>query len=410
MIFLQDFSKIALFLLLFASIALVFELLYFRRKKAAQKGSFSPGDNQIAHVEDHTIDESASASGDRRFLRGKTLIIIGALVVLLAIPVSVYLVFQQVNPEKEAAPQTVNAVVGCDQLDIMKNAEAVSSGLQVGDIVSFVGYCYVEGGSNQTTITTLKFTATSPSGTVGPFTYFAFAAPEKNHDNRQYVQATYPNVKLGGSGNYTIQVAAFNGSTQLSTTAFSKTFVVASSSAAGNNLPTPTLIQPTQTQAASASLPSCTSLSAIPFTGPAPLAVSLTGSGGSQGSTVSAFEFTFGDGAVQTVSKNVGASGSASTTHVYQNAGSYTATLKVRDSKGNLSQSKPLCSTQITVVRIGGGTTATASADNLNTKTTKTITPTPTVVKLPEAGISLPMVGFLSAGLVTLTLGLLLAF
>ena len=395
--FLQDFSKIALFLLLFASIALIFEVVYFRRKKSSSTGGPSVSTETIGvQQEEQELDESAS----KPFLRGKTLIIIGALVVLLALPLSVYLVFQPANPEKQAEQQTTSVTV-CDQVDVQKNNQVVSdTSLKVGDTVSFVGYCYTEGASAQNTITTLRFTAITSSGTVGPFAYLAFTAPEKNHDNRQYVQATYPNIQLGSSGTYTLQLVAYNGNTQVSAQTFSKTFTLAGSQIV-NQTPTPT-----QQANANTGLPVCTSLSAIPLTGPSPLAVSFTGSGSSQTNTVSAFEFTFGDSAKQTVSKNVGTSGSVSTTHVYQNAGSYTASLAVQDKNGNMSVPKSLCSTQITVVRIGGNT-ATASGD-LDVAPTKTATPT--LIKLPEAGVSLPMVGFLSAGLVILTFGLLLAF
>lgn len=81
------------------------------------------------------------------------------------------------------------------------------------------------------------------------------------------------------------------------------------------------------TAGGTASLAPTASISATPTFGDAPLNVTLNG-GNSRDSdgSIAAYSWNFGDGST--------ASGSASTSHVYQTAGSYTATLTVTDNSG----------------------------------------------------------------------------
>lgn len=390
-----DISKIAIFLLFFGLVALVFEVFYFRKRRKhevmAQPSSSSPE------------PPPPMQRGSR--IKRRNLVIIGVILIILVLPASIYGVFQQVSLQKEAQiTQPGQVQYACDRIDILRNNVLVEpSSLSVDDAVTLVGYCYQEGPSSPTSINRLRFTVGSPSGTTKAGTYLAFLASDKNTQTRRYFKASYPNVKITQAGTYTLEVSAYDRDTLLTRGPFTKTFRVASASSQPTRASSPTQTQ-IQTQANKS--PVCASLSAIPLTGPAPLTVSLTGSGGDSDGEVVVFEFTFGDGAKQAVNKNVGAQGSVSTSHAYQAGGVYKATLAVRDNSGNLSTTSALCSVQLSVT---SASTATPSA-NLKAQPTKTVTPTPTPITLPQAGISLPMVGFVSAGLLLLTFGLLLAF
>lgn len=323
-----------------------------------------------------------------RIFKKRNLLILITLLILFILPISLYTVFQQVNTEKEAqvAEQTQQVLSGCDQIDMVRN----------GDTVSFVGYCF----TTQGTINKLRFVLKTPSGAFSAVEYLAFADKSKDSEEKHYFKATYPNVKVDAPGKYSLQLWGYTNQTTLTKEAFTKTFTIGSDAATGIT-PTPTPLAQAQSNP-----PLCSSLSAIPLTGPAPLTVSFTGTGSDSNGEIVAFEFTFGDGARQTINKNVGSSGSASTSHAYEGGGSYTATLRVRDNAGNFSEAGALCKVAVSV---SASAVASGSA-NLSAQPTKTPTPTPTPVTLPQAGIEGPMVGFVLGGLLLLTFGLLLAF
>ncbi|PPD33554.1 MAG: PKD domain-containing protein [Methylomonas sp.] len=105
-------------------------------------------------------------------------------------------------------------------------------------------------------------------------------------------------------------------------------------------------------------LPPTASLTATPVIGNSPLTVTLNGSGSkdSDGS-ITAYNWNFGDGTT--------ASGNASTSHVYQTAGTYTATLTVTDNSGlTSSATQTIQATQAPV----------STKLNNNTKVTRKIT------------------------------------
>ncbi|HEX2231866.1 MAG TPA: PQQ-dependent sugar dehydrogenase [Thermoleophilaceae bacterium] len=98
--------------------------------------------------------------------------------------------------------------------------------------------------------------------------------------------------------------------------------------------------------------PPTAQLSASPTTGPVPLAVTLNGGGSSDpdpGDTLT-YLWDFGDGSPATETSE------ATTTHTYENAGSYTARLRVRDNRGAVSDER-------TVVVHAGNTPPTAQIE-----------------------------------------------
>jgi len=182
-------------------------------------------------------------------------------------------------------------------------------------------------------------------------------------------------------------------------------------------------------------LPNCTGLSASPTSGTVPLTVSFTGNGTDRDGKIISFEFTFGDGAKETKEiERVYAKDNESVTvaHTYDKAGSYWASLRVRDNNDEWSGTPDACRVKIEVeAKIGGGPTSTPRPTE-KPGVTRTPTPIPTgtprltatpallpgttatpsatiyTPPVPQAGFDLPTVGAVVGGLLLTTLGLLL--
>lgn len=134
--------------------------------------------------------------------------------------------------------------------------------------------------------------------------------------------------------------------------------------------PTPTpaaTVTPTPTTAANA--PVCSSLTADNTSGTAPLTSNLTVAGSSANSTISKVSFTFGDGQSQDIT-SAGGIGTNSVSvlqaHTYSTAGTYQATATLTDANNLVSAN---CTLAITV--------------NAGTAVVPTATPTPTTTPIP---------------------------
>lgn len=166
----------------------------------------------------------------------------------------------------------------------------------------------------------------------------------------------------------------------------------------GGATPTPTRsLTPTPTGGVSQTqnkAPVCNSLTAAPATGIAPLTVTLTANASDQNNDIVSAAFTFGDGQTQNVDKNIGQSGSIQTTHVYQTAGTISAQATVKDRDGATSTA---CITSITAsLTTGQGTGGIA---------------TPTAVpQIPVTGDISPTLIFSVAGAALVILGTILFF
>ncbi len=73
---------------------------------------------------------------------------------------------------------------------------------------------------------------------------------------------------------------------------------------------------------------SCDDLDAAPTSGTEDLTVAFTGRGANSNGSIDQYEFNFGDGNITSQSSNT-------VSHIYYNSGSYNASLKVKDSRGN---------------------------------------------------------------------------
>lgn len=128
-------------------------------------------------------------------------------------------------------------------------------------------------------------------------------------------------------------------------------------------------------------LPVCTALLANPSkTGAAPFSVLFTGQGNDPdtGGLITKASFTFGDGQTQdaTLGLNV-QSVNTQISHTYSTAGNYTASVAFTDNKGGVSQANSACSQAITVTASGSAT--------LTPTATIAPTATPTLVEKPTA-------------------------
>jgi len=147
--------------------------------------------------------------------------------------------------------------------------------------------------------------------------------------------------------------------------------------------PTPT---PTGTQTSTG--PSCSSLSLNPANnGVAPFTVNLTAIGQDNSSTISKVTFNFGDGTTQDITDSSGIgtnSVSVLQSHVYNNAGSYTATATLTDASGSVSNVGS-CSVTISV--------ASQIANQTTTSTAVTETPVPLAPTGPRDIVTLGSIG-----------------
>lgn len=155
--------------------------------------------------------------------------------------------------------------------------------------------------------------------------------------------------------------------------------------------------------------PVCNSLTASPTQGPAPLTVTLTANASDQNNDIVSALFTFGDGQTQTVDKNIGLSGSIQVSHVYQSAGNVTAQAIVRDRDGATSTA---CTAALTILATGtptptgiGGPQPTATP----TPTGGTATPT-AIPTIPVTGDITPTNILTLAGVALVIIGAVLLF
>jgi len=88
----------------------------------------------------------------------------------------------------------------------------------------------------------------------------------------------------------------------------------------------------------------------------------------SDGSVVSA-DYYFGDGSTGRADKDVGGSGTITTTHRFTRAGTYTVTCRVRDNSGAISDMPSICSTKYTVVAAPTAKPITATSTPMATVT-----------------------------------------
>lgn len=191
-------------------------------------------------------------------------------------------------------------------------------------------------------------------------------------------------ITCSGSGNDTIMLNA-TGQNILSCTQVNQIAVSYSGGGSSTNTPTPT--GSGGTGGSGNTNPTCSSLvTDISTAVGTPLPVSLTCAGSDANGNINAAEFIFGDGTTQVVEKNVGGSGSITTTHTYTTIGSLGASCRVRDNNGVWSSIPDSCKKVISIKpRLSPTPTPTRIVTN---RATGYITPTPTQVVVSMISIT----------------------
>lgn len=161
--------------------------------------------------------------------------------------------------------------------------------------------------------------------------------------------------------------------------------------------------------------PTCTALNVDrTASGSAPFAITFTAAGNDSDGTISKTTFSFGDGGVNDVDKNNGTNGigtnsvNAQISHTYQNPGTFTATAVLTDNQGGVSATTN-CNQAITVTQPDVVPTASASASLTSTTIFVTATPIPdssqanptiippgpgeTILKIGGVGVVLSILG-----------------
>ncbi len=134
---------------------------------------------------------------------------------------------------------------------------------------------------------------------------------------------------------------------------------------------------PTVTPTEAANIPPvCTTLTATPSAGTAPLNVTFTAAGTDDDGQITKFAFNFGDGNLSTVTTDTQtSSNSATAEHTYSNGGTFTASVVLTDDKEGSSTND--CSQIITVA--GPIATPSAGVTETPTATPSADSPTPTL-------------------------------
>lgn len=159
------------------------------------------------------------------------------------------------------------------------------------------------------------------------------------------------------------------GGTPTPTSRVTPTGSISPTQAAGQGIPTPT----GGVGGGNAS-PLCSSLTASPLTGSAPLLVNFTAKGNDQDGTITKATFNFGDGKQQDVTATSNQkSVELKASHSYQTTGTYSATVTFTDNNNGVSLA---CSQSITVTTAGGGTTSTVATPGATTPGATTAVPT----------------------------------
>lgn len=212
---------------------------------------------------------------------------------------------------------------------------------------------------------------------------------------------------LAGTDNAFISVAGEV--TNIST----PTPTVTPATSAPSSTPTPTTtagpistisatVTPTGGAGATNIAPTCSALTVDrSTTGNAPFSITFTASGTDSDGTISKVTFSYGDGQVENVTQGGGIATStvnAAAAHTYQNAGSYTASVILTDNNGGVSSGN--CTQAITV--------QTAGSSSSSGSTTSDPTPTTDIASLPPTGPGDTILGLGAiVGLLTLIGGVL---
>ncbi len=371
-------------------------------------------------------------------MSGKKILAIGFILVLLvAIPLTVYLVQQQQKTKTGAVAATTLNLTPPSNTVIAGNEVTLAVNVNPGvNLVSFVKYTITYDtaklatagaglvvtpwiATNGDTVTPLILQGPIYGDGTMSMTISVQSAPQHVMSTpTQIASVTFDTTNLTGSTTVNINKATSQVLAIGSTDQFNENVLLDTVGAIINtitpsvapsetptNTPVPTEViptaTPTTTQQTTVIGPTCTSLTMDSSTqGTAPFTVNLTVNGQSSNSTISKVTFDFGDGQTQDIASSAGIgtnSISVLQSHIYNNPGNYTATAVLTDASGSVSP-VGVCTVAINV----NGTIIAAAP---------TETPTPIVTEapspLPPTGPS-QLVTFGSIGAIIAVIGAIL--
>ncbi|OGG02698.1 hypothetical protein A2W14_01360 [Candidatus Gottesmanbacteria bacterium RBG_16_37_8] len=378
---------------------------------------------------------------------GKKFLLFGFIVVLLiAIPVTIYLVQQQQKTRSAATPSTnltltpasnattagenvtliLNVAPGTNRVSFIKfkinydSTKLATAGAgfelkpwQTADGTNFtpvLRQLVYQDGSIQGAIDvgpSPQYAISAPTQ-VASITFNAFA-PTEAPTTVSFDQSSTEVLSVGGessSGENVLSSAipatiTIAGGTTTTTTT---TTTIPTTTTTTTTIPTTTTTIPTTTPSAN-QLPVCNTLTVTSSGSAVPVTTTLVANGTDADGTINKVTFNFGDGTTQDVTEG-GAIGSNSVNvtveHIYNSAGTFTASALLTDNNGAQSSSSS-CNQAVT---IAGGAAATPTS----TPTTVgvTITPAPTLPPTGPGQIML-FVGALGAIISAIGVFLLLA-
>lgn len=370
----------------------------------------------------------------------KKILLIGFIVVLLiAIPVTVFLVQQQQKTKSGAIAATTISILPASQAPI-NVGDDVSLDVQVNpatstttNLVSLVKFTIMydntkiatDGAGFVPNITTgLPNIVKGPTYGEGTISITLSAGGDANKVIKTVTTLgtmTFKAIATTGAaptqltfGNDT-QVLSLGGTDQFNENVLASANPAALIIIGGTNVTPTETPTPTSTQTV---LPTCTSLTADTTSGAIPLNTSLTVTGSSSNSTISKVTFNFGDGQSQSITESGGIgtnSVSVLQSHSYTTAGTFNATATLTDATNAVSNAT---SCSVTITAGGGGTTTTTTTTGGGTTpvvvTAPTATPTPTQViaqvsPLPPSGPA-DIIKIGSLGAVIMLIGAVLLF
>jgi hypothetical protein len=158
--------------------------------------------------------------------------------------------------------------------------------------------------------------------------------------------------------------------------------------------------------------PSCNSLTVSPVSGYKPLYVNFSCAGSDADNDITTAEFTFGDGNMVTVDKNVGQFGSIPTSYRYSTAGIFSVSCRLKDNNQKFSDTPDVCRKNVTVKNRVLSTVAPTPRPTILSDSASPLVPTaiptvgfgsrvalvpyasPTAFSLPEPTIAIATSGF----------------
>jgi hypothetical protein len=361
----------------------------------------------------------------------KKILLIGFIVVLLiAIPVTVFLVQQQQKTKSAAVAATTISILPASQNpihvgdDVTLNVQVNPATATTTNLVSFVKYTIMYDSTKLATdgagfvsdttagLPTVLQGPVYGTGTIsitlsaggnadkviqkitnlGAVTFKALATTDAAP-----TQITFGNdtqvLSLGSSDQFNENVLASANPAVLTIIASTAVTPTPTPTATPTPTPTPTLT-PTPTATQSATLPTCSSLTADTASGAVPLSTHLTVTGASSNSTISKITFSFGDGQTQdiTASGGIGTNSvSVLQSHSYTTAGTFHATATLTDATNAVSNSTN-CSVTITA---GGVVAAPTSTPTQAIAQVSPLPPTgpADIIKIGSIGAVITLIG-----------------